>query len=123
MSLTQCPLPFSNAQISLSIPKRTFQRLETIRQQTEIRKAALEGFYGCPFCSYGVCIDTAECEEDIGKEKEGKAPGLFKCRGKGCAVTSCMGCQRKVRLLPPFLSLNFLLKCDTTTESPSQNVR
>lgn len=119
MSTTQCPLSFPNAQISLALPKRTFQRLETIRQQTEIRKAALEGFYGCPFCSYGVCIDTTEC----GKEKDGRAPGLFKCRGKGCGVTSCMGCQRKVRLLLSFLSLAGLLKVDTATESPPQNVR
>lgn len=123
MSTAQCPLSFPNAQISVALPKRTFQRLETIRQQTDIRKAALEGFYGCPFCSYGVCIDANECEEDVKKEKAGKAPGLFKCRGKGCRVTSCMSCQRKVRMPCIIIFSSGIFKPSLVTESPSQDMR
>ena len=58
-------------------------KLDSLQQEDEIRKAGLEGLEDCPFCSYKAVLPPVEEDRE------------FRCENSQCKVVSCRLCKEK----------------------------
>ncbi len=81
-----CNGTFSRAQLQQVLSERTFERLEHMQQQEDLKLAGLDFLSECPFCDFKM-----ECPPvDIDKE--------FRCENKKCGKTSCRICQKETHI-------------------------
>ncbi|KKK21259.1 hypothetical protein ARAM_001262 [Aspergillus rambellii] len=78
-----CQAKFSRYQLTEALGPSIMERLDSLQQQDEIRKACLEGLVDCPFCSFkAVCPPVEEDRE-------------FRCTNPTCEVVSCRLCKER----------------------------
>jgi TRIAD3 protein (E3 ubiquitin-protein ligase RNF216) len=97
-----CGGTFSRAQLLEFLPQTSFDRLEHLQQQEDLRTAGLDFLEECPFCDF-----KAEClPADVDKE--------FRCENPKCGKTSCRLCQKETHIP---------MSCEEAKKDESLNVR
>ena len=79
-----CQGTFSRGQLQQVLSERTFERLEHMQQQEDLKAAGLDFLSECPFCDFKM-----ECPPvDVDKE--------FRCENTKCRKTSCRFCPERI---------------------------
>ncbi|KAF2189577.1 hypothetical protein K469DRAFT_562812 [Zopfia rhizophila CBS 207.26] len=82
----ECKATFTRQQLQAFLDAKSFERLERLQQQEDIRNAGLEDLAECPFCDF-----KAECPPvEIDKE--------FRCLNPECGKTSCRLCDKETHI-------------------------
>jgi E3 ubiquitin-protein ligase RNF216 len=81
-----CNAEFSRNAKKSCLDDQTFERLERVQQQNELREAMLPGLENCPFCDFAAICPPIE------EDKE------FRCHSLDCGLTSCRLCKAKTHL-------------------------
>lgn len=81
-----CGGTFTRSQLQSFLGEKTFERLEHLQQQEDLRDAGLDFLDECPFCDF-----KAEClPVEIDKE--------FRCQNPKCGKTSCRLCHKETHI-------------------------
>ncbi|KAF2661337.1 hypothetical protein K491DRAFT_449808 [Lophiostoma macrostomum CBS 122681] len=83
---TACRGTFTRRQLQECLDNKTFERLEHMQQQDELRKAGLDFLEECPFCDYKADYPPVE----VNKE--------FNCLSPKCGKTSCRLCHKETHI-------------------------
>lgn len=78
-----CQAPFARTDLKEVLGSLTMDKLDSMEQEDEIRKAGLEGLEDCPFCSFKAVLPPVEEDRE------------FRCENSSCLVTSCRLCKEK----------------------------
>ncbi|KAL5003273.1 hypothetical protein BDV10DRAFT_68913 [Aspergillus recurvatus] len=78
-----CQAPFDRRQLKEVLGLSVMEKLDSLQQEDEIRKAGLEGLEDCPFCSYKAVLPPVEEDRE------------FRCENSTCRVVSCRLCKEK----------------------------
>ncbi|KAL3431231.1 hypothetical protein BDV09DRAFT_153895 [Aspergillus tetrazonus] len=78
-----CQASFNRQQLREILGPAVMDKLDSLQQEDEIRKAGLEGLEDCPFCSYKAVLPPVEEDRE------------FRCENSQCKVVSCRLCKEK----------------------------
>jgi TRIAD3 protein (E3 ubiquitin-protein ligase RNF216) len=78
-----CQASFDRQQLKEILGLAVMEKLDSLQQEDEIRKAGLEGLEDCPFCSYKAVLPPVEEDRE------------FRCENSSCKVVSCRLCKEK----------------------------
>ncbi|KAL4867154.1 hypothetical protein BDV12DRAFT_171833 [Aspergillus spectabilis] len=78
-----CQASFARPQLREILGSLTMEKLDSLQQEDEIRKAALDGLEDCPFCSFKAILPPVE------EDKE------FRCENPECKLVSCRLCKEE----------------------------
>ncbi|KAL4807685.1 hypothetical protein BDV18DRAFT_106933 [Aspergillus unguis] len=78
-----CQASFARSELKAVLGPSIMEKLDSLQQEDEIRKAELDGLEDCPFCSYKAVLPPVE------EDKE------FRCENSSCKVVSCRLCKQK----------------------------
>ncbi|KAL5048160.1 hypothetical protein BDW71DRAFT_25897 [Aspergillus fruticulosus] len=81
--ISGCQAPFDRRQLKEVLSPSVIEKLDSLQQEDEIRKAGLEGLEDCPFCSYKAVLPPIEEDRE------------FRCENSSCKVVSCRLCKEK----------------------------
>jgi TRIAD3 protein (E3 ubiquitin-protein ligase RNF216) len=81
-----CDGTFTRAQLKQVLGDRTFERLEHMQQQDDLKAAGLDFLSECPFCDFKMeCLPV-----EVDKE--------FRCQNAKCGKTSCRLCDKETHI-------------------------
>lgn len=81
-----CQAGFSRRQLRDVLGDTIMEKLDTLQQQDEIRRAGLDGLEDCPFCEFqAICPPVEENRE-------------FRCYNPECEMVSCRLCNQESHL-------------------------
>ncbi|KAL5337742.1 hypothetical protein BJX70DRAFT_368644 [Aspergillus crustosus] len=78
-----CQASFARPQLRVILGSITMDKIESLQQEDEIQKAALDGLEECPFCSFKAILPPVE------EDKE------FRCEKPDCKMVSCRLCEEE----------------------------
>ena len=81
-----CGGTFTRKHLLQCLGERTFERLEHLQQQEDLRLAGLDFLEECPFCDYKAELPPIEIDKE------------FRCENPKCAKTSCRICQKETHI-------------------------
>ncbi|KAK7547286.1 hypothetical protein IWX49DRAFT_552915 [Phyllosticta citricarpa] len=81
-----CDADFSRSQLKAFLDDKTFEALERLQQQEDLRNAGIEGLDDCPFCDFKMICAPKEVDRE------------FRCHNEDCAVVSCRLCRQETHI-------------------------
>lgn len=85
MDASGCEAAFSRSSKKKAVDDTTFERLERVQQQNELRTAGLP-LTECPFCEFAAICPPVEVDRE------------FRCQRVDCQIISCRLCNQKSHL-------------------------
>ncbi len=86
MDSSGCKAEFQREQVLRFLDEKTLKALDRLKQQDDIRQAALDDLVNCPFCDFAAICPPV----DIDRE--------FRCHNQDCEKVSCRLCKQETHI-------------------------
>ncbi|KAI9373653.1 hypothetical protein BJX61DRAFT_370831 [Aspergillus egyptiacus] len=80
---SDCQAAFARSRLEKALGPSIMDKLDSLQQKDEIRKAGLEGLEECPFCEFKAIVPPVEEDRE------------FRCKNESCKIVSCRFCKEK----------------------------
>ncbi|KAJ9648108.1 hypothetical protein H2199_001885 [Coniosporium tulheliwenetii] len=86
MDTSGCGAEFSRGQLISFLDRKTFDKLENLQQQEDIRNAGLKDLAECPFCDFKAILPPVHVDRE------------FRCHNTECEKISCRLCKLETHI-------------------------
>jgi len=86
MDTSGCTAAFARCELQSFLDTKTFDKLEQLQQEDDIRSAGLDDLVECPFCNFKAILPPVEVDRE------------FRCRNFDCEKISCRLCRLETHI-------------------------